>query len=479
MPKQRDDNKKPKKNNKSSKSTKQKKEVVLNAHLYDELVDNTSIIFLHQDTINLLKTNKSLQDTVQSYIDAIYTIETKQKIKDKKANDFLTAYNSLTKQNLDLKILDKKAMDEIDDKLNFLPIFINNSLNKNWTDMVNSFKQKQANEVNVQKNENHDQPEKVETQKVDQNFNYQNNQNQYQSSTNFNAEDFMRRNNVSMDQIADNVIAQQAAMLLQKDIVDNKFYKYKTKPTFFLFIKWALFAMWIITAIALLINSFSFAGLGSGNYLFLFSPYNGGDSFANNEAFFNAVGKNIYMSSSGAANIFGYILSLFFPFAIMWYAYIQIKNYKNENAKFTCKTFVTWFLLIWIFFVLFANDINQLGTTLDISAIQKAMDNKEIINQTLKVAINGNEYTFIIDNQKFGSLILLSSISSIIYFVSIGLSVLLSVAVLITRPKVDLERMQAQINVYVNDIKSGKIPFDGSAFNGGMFGGARNPFSPY
>lgn len=473
-------NKKPsKKPTPKNKNKKTSNEEVFAHSKYLDLVNYVSVLTLNDQTIKLLKSNKNLQSTVEFYIDAIYTYESSNKTNDNYANDFVVSYKTITKKDIELKKLTKKELSDIDDKLGFLEVFIRNTLNVEWIDILNSFNHASNNNSNEstniekinsskQKKDNQNmESETYQTEKTNVNYNY-------------NAEDFMRKNNVSMENIADAYINQQATFLLRKDIMENKFYQYKNKPTVFLILKWLLVVIWVLTSIVIIINNFSTVGI-QGSYFFLTAsslPEPTNSSY--NWEVIRWYGMLI--QNSAIINIFSYIISLMPPILILYYAYVQIRNYKNENSKFTCKTFITWFLLIFVIFSFLSFSGDTIAKQFNVSSIINAPKQVDVSSISI-LDLSGNSHTFAIDQAKLFTPLMIKFCTNIIYYCFIWIAVILSIVIIITRPKFDYERMQQQIQLYVDDIKSGRITFDANDIGGtgGVFGGGlgRNPFSPF
>lgn len=472
-------NKKPSKKP-TSKNNKKKSsnEEVFAYSKYLDLVNYVSVLTLNDQTIKLLKSNKNLQTTVEFYINAIYTYESSNNTNDNYANDFVVSYKTITKKDIELKKLTKKELSDIDDKLGFLEVFIRNTLNVEWIDILNSFNHASNNKSNEstniektnlskQKKDNQNiESETYQTEKTNVNYNY-------------NAEDFMRKNNVSMENIADAYINQQATFLLRKDIMENRFYQYKNKPTVFLILKWLLVVIWVLTSIVIIINNFSTVGI-QGNYFFLTAsslPVSSNSSYN-----WDDIRSYGMLIQSSGINIFSYIISLMPPILILYYAYIQIRNYKNENSKFTCKTFITWFLLIFVIFSFLSLSGGISTEQFNVSSIVNAPKQVDVSSITI-LDSNGKSYSFAIDQAKIFTPLMIKFCTNIIYYCFIGIAVILSIVIIITRPKFDYERMQQQIQLYVEDIKSGRITFDANDVggSGGIFGGGlgRNPFSPF
>lgn len=447
--------------------------------LYSNLVDSLSIIFLHEKTIEFLKKDQIFSKTVAYYLNAIYTYELSVKQKEPKANDFKTAFITITgNKEHKLSKLSKKEIDDLEDNFNFLSVYIKNTFGESWTDIVASFsKSGSVSSISlVEKQQESSTNQQNTTTNNSQNFN--------NSSQNFNAEEFMRRNNMSMNQIADTVILQQANLLLLRDIKDNKFYQYNSKPSFFVWAKWALFVLWILCAIFLIVSNFIVFALPNSSGLNALILNQGAvDKIIENsyKIDYNIIKDSIItIQGTPPFALFSIIISLFPPVFIIWFAINQIKNNKNENAKFTCKTFVTWILLIFLIFNFLPGSS---GSLFDRQFDFNFLENTKsiVVSFSSFEATNGNvTYTFSTNQQLIANIMIAKSALSISYIISVVLSTIASVAIIIVRPKLDLNRIKLKINEYVEDIKAGRISLDndGQGFGTGMFGG-RNPFSPF
>ncbi len=290
-----------------------------------------------------------------------------------------------------------------------------------------------------------------------------------------------------MDQIAEGMIEQQAQAILWADIVNGKFYKYKTKPTFFVWAKWILFGLWILTAIALIVLQFIPFSV-SKNYLFIYgneihsdwiytAPSSGGggsnpSTFAASSTIIQLKGQPISnyvfpIYKNNTSNIMFAILSLFIPIFIIWYAWGQVKNNKNENARFTCKTFITWFLLIYVFQIIWISTKNP-----NLMNFAKLSEFKNVTfgNYTEAQIVNDqgiptNNPVFALDQHAAYNILMSIWVTQVVYIVLVSLTVLVSIAIIATRPKIDFERRNQRLAQIKEDIKSGNIDQDlSSAF---------------
>ncbi len=469
----------------ASKSTSSSKaaKTPFSKDIYETLIQNVSIISLHDKTINLLKKDKTLQETIECYINAIYTYEQAAKPKSPKAADLKAGYDAIVGVELSLKKLTKQQLEDLEDKIHFLPIYISNSLGLDWDELMTSFNKSDKSKNNISNpllaaavganaSTNNAKAERVNAEQ-----------------TEFNASDFMRKNNVTMDQIAEGMIEQQAQAILWKQIGEGKFYRYSSKPSFFIWMKWALFALWILCAIVLLIQQFAPMAIGSSTVYMLLDQLPGtsttqGPTFTiDNKDSWKTILNNILPIPNNTTGILGAVVSLIVPACIILYAVNQVRNYKNDNAKFTCKTFMTWlivFSILWLFTPYF----NFADKLFDFSRLEHY---KNIVYHNVDgSAINSITYkgdtgtiNLSINQSKVYDIIMIISICTILYLALSGVAVLVSIAIIVTRPKNDTERIMAKIAEIKEDIKSGRIDLSAENPGGIMGGGWRNPFSPY
>lgn len=113
----------------------------------------------------------------------------------------------------------------------------------------------------------------------------------------------------------------------------------------------------------------------------------------------------------------------------------------------------------------------------------KLNDFKDVPAGTLTVSSpSGATPTVSINNAATYSGMYALSIFYILGIVTLGINVVMAVAIKVIRPKDDFDRIRACIQKYVDDIKAGRIVMDsttGTPGVGSFFGGGRNPFSPF
>ncbi|MGL4950788.1 MAG: hypothetical protein ACRC4M_03080 [Mycoplasma sp.] len=466
----------------SKKPTSSKQDNFVTKEIYNECVKNVSVLFLYEDTVKLIKSDETLRGIITDSLDIIHTYETLNKSKDSKAEDFEIAFKTITSKSYTSKVIDKNQYEEFEDKLSFLPIYIKNNLKSEWGSIIDSFKGNlnlAAVLTNNAQNQSTDKVETVETEKVESTNNTNTNQ-----SFNFNNKEFVEKN-INMDQMADQILNQQANMMLLSDIRENKFYQFDSKPSAYIWAKWVYYISIICFGLALI----------SWLCIFLFTKQ-GFFFFGENIPLAPVLKDEFYKSFAPNITSFGvggytYWISIIVGGAMLFsglkkMSTLFMKN-ANDNMKYSHRSMYTfWIILVLIFTILspfWASMFSGSGVGNGANYFNWLSIADKYADVSGEIIVNdgsANGVKFVIDNASYiGAMKAISSLS----YVLIGLVVLVIVTNVIMKsiaPKPDVARIQAQINQYKSDIKSGKVqaPSAGMPGAGGMFGG-RSPFSSF
>ena len=274
------------------------------------------------------------------------------------------------------------------------------------------------------------------------------------SNASFNAEDFLRQNHVSAENMAEQLIMNQARLLLNRDIANNKIFKFDSKPKIVVWLKMinlgAFFSFILANAILII--------------MFLSSPITG-----------IAVDSKIEVYGGGNVDIFMILALILVILGAGSKIFTEIKFFKNDNYRFSVKLgYMFWSILlfVWIMFwyVRFIKGYN---------AWDSAWNDKAFWFDTNKGWQESNDPSQpgYFKNTTEGYDILIGLYALSIISISIfGVMVILSCVLFAIRPKVDATVLQSRLNEYVQKIKSGQINLDdlssdrsfGSPF-GGMF----------
>lgn len=440
---------------------------------YDTLVRDISVLFLYQPTITLIAKDETINKIITDDLDIIYTYELANVPKDTKIDDFLIAYRTLSGVTYKPQKLTTKQVDDVDDKITVIKFFIKNTLNSDWETILGSFKgQIKLDDTLLAPTT--ETPKQTTTETVEPISTGTNAKaaGEYSNQRPFNSEDFMRQNNVNVDQIADSLIYNYATRLYQSDVMKNKFYRYDSKPAVFVWAKWIYIIFGMLFALSYLASQI--IAFANNETYFLFAAFETGDTMTSADF----VSRSSYYFGT---DYFSLILAIIVIPMLVFSLYGQVKNNKNDNVKYSCKVGITLFMLMFfllsVLIPVFQNSISPLNW------MGKLNDFKDIPAGTLTVSPpSGSPEQFSINNAATYSGMYALSIFYILGIVTLGINVVMAVAIKVIRPKDDFDRIRACIQKYVDDIKAGRIVMDsttGTPGVGSFFGGGRNPFSPF
>ncbi len=399
------------------------------------LNEKLSFVTVNSETINLLKTDEKFDSIFSNLLATLITLEEKNKVKDKKSTDLKEAYKTITNKEFNGKCIEFNDVDDIEDQLNYIDVYLKNTFGNDFFDKNNNSNSKE---------EVLEATKIVDGQEV-HNFNDTKNNNK------FNAEEYLKHNNVTIDQMADQMVNQQAQILLNKDIMNNKIYKFDSKPKIVVFLKFLNNIIFLLLACSCLIfGIMSF----TNQYISKFVE--------------NSTEKFYFISGGPDASVFqimGIVLLVLFAMVKLFY---EIKFFKNDNYKYSIKlSYVFFLILIFIFFIIdYINFLKMYPNS------KSLIDSAFNIDQGVLVETVGGKYI----NTSNAYNILEVQFYFIILILSLfGVLLINSLILIIIKPRIDVERLQKIVSQYVQDIKNGKINTDnlggikGSNPFGGMF----------
>lgn len=399
--------------------------------LYHQTIKYLDIIVLAQPTINLLKTDNLFRKIFIECIGIVNYFETNFGIANSNVSRYSEAYYAICNQpiNFDDDVNLYKNTIDLQDKVNYLNTYLVNKIGMNVEELENSFKAANSNDNSSQP---HD--DVVETIPINE---ATNNNNSHRMSD----EEVLERSGYTMHDVADQLVATQASILLQRNIAKGKVFIYKSKPMIIPVIKVLTFALFVIL-MGMAIASYTVLMLPQTRLYY--KPSTTSDATAATEISF--------------VSPFPYILILTVLFLALM-AVSVIRNMKNDNAKF----FMPWgwlsfFVFFFLVITLTANEsqvllFNRLGS---FDAVFKPWNS----------GTNGNWTPAALEAIK---MIDLWKIFQYITYAALGLIVVCIVTAVIFNPKKDVERIQALLDQYVQQIRNGEI--DTTDFGRSPFGG--------
>lgn len=398
--------------------------------LYHQTIKYLDIIVLAQPTINLLKTDNLFRKIFIECIGIVNYFETNFGIANSNVSRYSEAYYAICNQpiNFDDDVNLYKNTIDLQDKVNYLNTYLVNKIGMNVEELENSFKAANSNDNSSQP---HD--DVVETIPINE---ATTNNNSHRMSD----EEVLERSGYTMHDVADQLVATQASILLQRNIAKGKVFIYKSKPMIIPVIKVLTFALFVILM-----------GMAIASYTVLMLPqtrlfYKPRDAAA-----------TVQLQEISFVSPFPYILILTVLFLALM-AVSVIRNMKNDNAKF----FMPWgwlsfFVFFFLIITLTANEsqillFNRLGS---FDAVFKPYN-----------SVDGNWTPAALEAIK---MIDLWKIFQYITYAALGLIVVCIVTAVIFNPKKDVERIQALLDQYVQQIRNGEI--DTTDFGRSPFGG--------
>ncbi len=396
---------------------------------YEALADKLSFITVNEQTINLLKNSEEFKTNFEKMLVSLMDLETKLKIEDKKSIALVNAYHSITNtSDLTQKPIEFEDADDIEDNIHFLDVYMINTFGEEF------LKQNHIHQDNME-------TETYETKIVDgeevHNFGNRNQTNQEQT---FNAEEFLKHNNVTPEAMADEILYSQARYLLQRDISQNKVFQYDSKPKIVIFMKMLnlfLFAVFGLSCFIFAVMEFVMSSKG----MTFISSTQGGDN-----------GPFIPMIMEDLMVIFGLT---FLILCVIAKIYNEIKYFKNDNYRYNVKLSHLFFssLIFILFIVFFTNFIKAYAFAGDYKNAAFIWDQSKrawIIDTTN----NPDSLKNSLEAYNLLPVLFAFIITAITSFCSMFI---VSIILMVIRPKIDRLKMQQLLNQYVHDIKSGNI----------------------
>ncbi len=439
--------------------------------IYNNLVEVLSVVFLNKQTINAIKTDLNVEKAVIDLLSICNQLELKLNIinENKKINEFKSAFETISGKKTKLSKVNINDESNILDKINYLKVILKNSHNLDWITILNS--------LNYKSLDKDDNEQVVNAEKTDINFNHNYQETYYKDSA-----DFLKQNNISIDEITDNIIKQQAINLLNSDIVSNKFYQFDSKPKIFKIFKYLVLGLWLLSFLTFfLLMIFGFI---LRNKFFVFDQ-----SYINNSITYEAYAKGFGSKWWGIDNslitwLLPTILIVVSLLFVIHFIFNQIKYFKNDNIQYAFKSSISWFyiifVLIYILFPIFSSVNNSILT------IFKNVSNNDIKGtiEITNIPNHTDSVTFNIDNRADFPILQAYYVLTIFCIVLAGVVLIATIVMMVIKPKLDTNRINKKIEEYYKDIKSGKIRVnnDYSGAGGGIFGNSpwrRNPFSPW
>jgi len=424
---------------------------IINKKLYLLITKKIQIVLNNHEISQLLFDNTSFQKTFRELVVYCQTYESNEVVINEKTPEFIKKYEGITKIEFNEEDISELDESDFEDKLNYLNILVKNTLGKDWDEINNSSK------ADSSKNS---KPEEEQFQQTSQAYS---NSNQH-----FDANKFINENNVSVDKIAENMIDMQARQLVQRDIMQNKFYKFNSRPKSIVIFKAAMLMFWFLFILSFLVITIV-GYIGNGSLFSLLSKaeltaaIEGGKDLREFVILFNGV------ETSQMIFIFTLILFGGLSFYII---FGNIKQWKNDNVKYSFKSTMTIMMVIFFFFTFIttiSSPTNVLMNWNDISA------NRNIPNFDITIKTT----SYIVDNPGNYSKLLIKYIFTIIQITSVAVGILVNIIIVNIRPKIDFDRLNQLVEKYKCEIKSGQIKAQSGNGAQDWFKGPKSPFSPY
>lgn len=436
-------------------------------HNYDLAVKYLDIVLLAPQTVKLLKDDNNFDQIINRAINIVSYYEENYETPTSNETKFKQAYRALTHKEVspdpDFKYSDAN---EVLDSINYIGVFIKNITGLTWEELEKSLKgpeadKKEEKEEEKTAKEPKDEDEVVDAKRVDNPNDYAQQSYSQNAGFNFNTSaGSYYGSGAYQNDLAETIIAQQATMMLNMNIISGKVYQYKTKPLIIPILKYLMISVFILMSIITIV---SFALLMYvSRHTALYVP--------------NTSVSAGYTAVTSWASAFPFQM-IFFLIVTAMALWSIIQTLKNDNYKYR-------FSILWTSI--------YVGTLLFITFIQSGVNNEMIFNY--------NGFLGVFDPSKLGD-----SVANSIYpnnpqaieFISgkngsyIGyidairglqftlyalliLSVIIIITAAVFNPKKDFERLQMLVQQYADDIRYGRVnpdDFDsGNSFFGSKFG---------
>ncbi|MDE5599527.1 MAG: hypothetical protein K2I49_01175 [Ureaplasma sp.] len=412
------------------------KSLILN--LYNQSIDYLDLTFLDESLIELLKTKEDFRKTVSNLLTFIVDCEDNELVTNKNQERLLAAYTALTNKEFEPNsTITFKTESELESEVNSFNEYLIQNLDKNFDKVKIEFQEKHVDEAKKVESEVFAMPVNNETGSMSNDNSANQSSTDNKTEKEFNTEEFINNSKANFQDMAESMIMASANSMLIMNIRKGSVYQYKSKPKIIPILKWLIVAV-ICVVIALSIASYT--------VLMVAGPVTVYD-----------VGKT---DSEGNPLTYSTFLTTSFPFQLIFTILIlvmmilsMVRNSKNENFKY----YMSWgwmlmYVLVLIFVWFMVGGLTN-SIIFDFNYFKDA------------VLVNGKESPAIPFINAYRA----------IQFTIIGLLGLVVVFLIVScvfNPKRDFERMQLLVQEYVNEIKSGSMPFDG-----GMNGFGRYPGS--
>ncbi|MDE5651711.1 MAG: hypothetical protein K2H80_01485, partial [Ureaplasma sp.] len=342
----------------------------------------------------------------------------------KNISHYTQAYHQITGKNLKFNDNENsyQNLTDIKDTINYLNVYILNTLGKNFEQIEDELKN--INENSVNSTDSINKNDQVINEEISKNDNEHFNQK-------LSDEELLRRSGVTMHDVADQLIQNQSMIYLQRNIRKGKVFIYDSKPKIIPIIKYLAFALFIIIFI-----------LSVANYAILLSQN----------------GKLQLKNQNGELYAFGFVSPVPFQQILLGciigiICWSIIRNIKNDNNKY----FLSWgWMLFYTLFLLVVNLVSQESQFL-LFRYNSFLSQLESINSNLDYLETWKSFI---------------KIFQILEYISFGIYALLLACVIvgsIYNPKKDINRINQLLSQYANEIRNGEI--DTSELSGvGGFG---------
>lgn len=433
---------------------------------YEKISKYLDIILLSPETVNLLKFDKDFQQLVEKDINIVSYFETNFDVQQPKAALFVQAFKVITSRDVETIIENKELSNEgtVSEIINYNDVFLMNLIGQNVYQIEATLKEKAAShEAKTEVKEETAEAKRVDetTQKTSQNNNEQTNDNNPYANNPFMYGMNMNMNaaggGFSMSNVADQLIQQQASMILNRNIALGKVYAFKTKPKIIPILKWLTVAF---ICLLLILSIVAFGVIIAGNGKITYSP-------------------NVNGTTGGQK--YPLVLMSPFPFQLLMVLLCAImiiismvRNHKNENSKYHYSWGWMIFYIAMILIVTFISSGINSALIFNFDNFLNILvnpNNGNLANGPVSISSLPNGLT---DSAKYAyHLIIVWRALQFTIYALIVASVICLILGAVFNPKRDYKRLEELILAYSDDIRNGTISSDD--FGGGnMFGG---PFS--
>lgn len=393
--------------------------------IYDDATKKVDIIFLSSQTIDLLRQDENFQKILTNVIGIINFITLHYNLDSKNISHYTQAFHKITNKNL--KFNDSESsyqnLTDIKDTINYLNVYVLNTLGSRFDQIEAELKKSnedQNSTNNLNKEDNDNQTVNEESFKTSNNG----------FGKTLNDEELLRRSGVTMHDVADQLIQNQAMIYLQRNIRQGKVFVYDSKPKIIPILKYLAFALFIIVFI-----------LSVASYAILLSQN----------------GKLQIQNSNGEAKPFGFvspvpIQQILLGCIIGIICWSIIRNIKNDNNKY----FLSWGWML--FYTLFLLVITLAAQETQILLFKY----NAFLVELDKVQSNASYL------ETWKSYI---SVFQILQYICYGIYGLLLVCVIvgsIWNPKKDNARISQLLSQYASEIRNGQIDTSELSGTGGF-----------